>query len=158
MPKFLGSYEVCAHLRVIWFKLSSAAAAPMAGRIDLQPAELSEADAVVLAIAASLESEDWPPVRAVTARRTRRVQVGPDSGPDFSAYAVYSCPRAPLLCGIHTGGSRSWAAIEAQLPGQRLFGFGARLARFESVDAAVDAYYLEAARHRFPFPAPLFRH
>ncbi|CAK0850516.1 unnamed protein product [Prorocentrum cordatum] len=62
------------------------------------------------------------------------------------AYAVWACPAAPDLVGVHCGARRAWGAIAGRIGGHRSFR-GDRLRRVASEDEAIAGYLAEAARH-----------
>ncbi len=74
------------------------------------------------------------------------------------AYAVWHLPGRPEWRGVHAGGLSAWRALESAFKGGRYEGSGSRLRRFESEQLAEEAYAAEAAQHRAPLPARIFRH
>ena len=65
-------------------------------------------------------------------------------------YAVWEIPGRPELAGVWSGPFPAvWHEIQSQLPGG-VYGPGCRLRRAPSLDAAVELYKQEAARHGVP--------
>ena len=66
-------------------------------------------------------------------------------------YVVYHCDRDPSLIGIH---HCQWSALQSRLPGQRLFGSGARDCKKHMTETAAVEYW-----HRFcDKPASVFHY
>ena len=66
-------------------------------------------------------------------------------------YVVYRCDRDPSLIGIH---HCRWPALQSRLPGQSLFGSGARDCKKHTTEAAAVEYW-----HRFcDKPASIFHY
>ncbi len=73
-------------------------------------------------------------------------------------YAVWHVAGARHeIVGLHSGTIEAWRHIASGLPGGRYLP-GHRLRRYSTLEAAVDGYYAEAARHGAPIPPNLYVH
>ena len=101
-------------------------------------------------------SDEEVPALTAGLARLSVVVLGP--GPGLHAYAVLRLPGADASRGVHAGGRHAWAALERLFRGGRLFGSGALVRRYDTVQLAVDGYNLGAARCGAPTPPTIFVH